>query len=46
MDIRLLRQSLHQETHLLLEQQLGDVCDVGADVVPAVLLLEEAGRTG
>lgn len=43
MDICLLGQSLHGEGHLLLVNELGNIDDVGVDIVAAVLFLEEAG---
>ena len=44
-DIRLLGQPLHLKPHLLFKQQLSYVGNEGRNVMTAVLLLEQAGRT-
>lgn len=42
MDICLLGESLHVESHLLIVDELGNIDYKGIDVVPAVLFFEEA----
>jgi hypothetical protein len=45
-DVCFLRKALHGEAELLLVEEFSDIGDVGAQVMPAVLLLEQASRTG